>query len=90
MTRKSPRAADEHRNEQGQLEEPNPPFAVQHQNSPGLEAKLDPQPRYEAEAYKAADKLKNKVALRRSSFSNTKRRKTTVKSKVIVSHTLKL
>lgn len=63
MTRKSPRAADEHRNEQGQLEEPNPPFAVQHQNSPGLEAKLDPQPRYEAEAYKAADKLKNKVAL---------------------------
>ena len=56
MTRKSPRAADEHRNEQGQLEEPNPPFAVQHQNSPGLEAKLDPQPRYEAEAYKAAGK----------------------------------
>ena len=35
-------------------------------------------------------KLKNKVALRKSSFSNTKRRKTTVKNKVIVSHTLKL
>jgi NAD(P)-dependent dehydrogenase (short-subunit alcohol dehydrogenase family) len=43
--------------------EPNPPFAVQHQPSPGLESGLDPQPRYRAEAYKAASKLEDKIAL---------------------------
>src|ERR1044072_1613236 len=43
--------------------EPRPPFAEQHQRSPGLESKLDPKPRYEAEAYKAAGKLDGKVAL---------------------------
>ena len=35
-------------------------------------------------------KLKNKVSKRKSLFSNTKRRKTIVKNKVIVNHTLKL
>jgi NAD(P)-dependent dehydrogenase (short-subunit alcohol dehydrogenase family) len=45
------------------MTEPKPPFAVQHQSSPGRESKLDPQPRYQAEAYKAAAKLKGKVAL---------------------------
>src|SRR4051812_30400183 len=43
--------------------EPKPPFAKQHQAQPGLESKLDPKPRFEAEAYKAAGKLAGKVAL---------------------------
>jgi NAD(P)-dependent dehydrogenase (short-subunit alcohol dehydrogenase family) len=40
-----------------------PPFPEQHQESPGLESKLDPAPRYQAEAYKPAGKLQGKVAL---------------------------
>ena len=42
---------------------PKPPFPAQHQESPGLESKLDPKPRYEAPEYRAAGKLRNKVAL---------------------------
>jgi NAD(P)-dependent dehydrogenase (short-subunit alcohol dehydrogenase family) len=42
---------------------PRPPFPEQHQQSPGLESKLDPLPRYQAEAYKPAGKLTSKVAL---------------------------
>ena len=48
---------------QAEMREPEPPFAQQHQESPGLESKLRPAPRYEAEAYKAAGKLDGKVAL---------------------------
>jgi NAD(P)-dependent dehydrogenase (short-subunit alcohol dehydrogenase family) len=44
-------------------QEPKPPFPKQHQTGPGIEAKLDPRPRYQAEAYKAAGKLENRVAL---------------------------
>jgi NAD(P)-dependent dehydrogenase (short-subunit alcohol dehydrogenase family) len=44
-------------------QEPKPPFPKQHQDGPGIEAKLDPRPRYQAEAYKAAGKLEDKVAL---------------------------
>ena len=43
--------------------EPRPPFPKQHQQSPGLESELKPRPRYRAEEYKAAAKLKGKVAL---------------------------
>jgi NAD(P)-dependent dehydrogenase (short-subunit alcohol dehydrogenase family) len=43
--------------------QPKPPFKEQHQKSPGLESKLDPQPKFEAEAYRPAGKLKDKVAL---------------------------
>ncbi|MDQ3170022.1 MAG: SDR family oxidoreductase [Acidobacteriota bacterium] len=43
--------------------EPKPPFAKQHLDKPGLESDLDPRPRYQARAYKAAGKLENKVAL---------------------------
>jgi len=43
--------------------EPTPPFPRQHQDKPGLEARLDPQPRYRAEEYRAAGKLVDKVAL---------------------------
>jgi NAD(P)-dependent dehydrogenase (short-subunit alcohol dehydrogenase family) len=35
----------------------------QHQEKPGIEAKLSPRPRYQAPFYKGADKLKDKVAL---------------------------
>jgi NAD(P)-dependent dehydrogenase (short-subunit alcohol dehydrogenase family) len=43
--------------------QPEPPFPEQHQDSPGLEARLDPAPRYAAPAYRAAGKLEGKVAL---------------------------
>jgi NAD(P)-dependent dehydrogenase (short-subunit alcohol dehydrogenase family) len=45
------------------IDEPKPPFPRQHQRGPGLESKLTPRPRYEAEAYRPASKLEGKVAL---------------------------
>lgn len=39
---------------------PKPPFPRQHQEGVGLEAKLDPRPRYQAELYKAAGKLEGR------------------------------
>jgi NAD(P)-dependent dehydrogenase (short-subunit alcohol dehydrogenase family) len=45
------------------IKEPKPPFPEQHQEKPGIEGKLDPKPRYEAPHYKAAGKLRDKVAL---------------------------
>ena len=47
----------------GRLEEPKSPMPPQHQEKPGIEAKLSPRPKYEAKPYKGADKLKGKVAL---------------------------
>ena len=55
--RSSAHVEDAHR------EEPRPPFPQQHQDSPGLESRLKPLPRYQAQAYLAAGKLKGKVAL---------------------------
>ena len=43
--------------------EPRPPFPGQKQEKPGIEAKLDPRPNYQAPRYKAAGKLLDKVAL---------------------------
>jgi NAD(P)-dependent dehydrogenase (short-subunit alcohol dehydrogenase family) len=43
--------------------EPKPPFPAQKIDKPGLEAELEVRPRYEAPAYKAADKLAGKRAL---------------------------
>ena len=43
--------------------EPKPPFPKQHQEKPGIEAELDPKPRYAAPRYQAAGKLNGKVAL---------------------------
>lgn len=43
--------------------EPTPPFPPQHQRKPGIEAKLEPRPHFEAEEYRAAGKLQGKVAL---------------------------
>jgi len=42
---------------------PKPPYPAQHQDKPGSEAEMRPQPRYLASGYKGADKLENKVAL---------------------------
>src|SRR4051812_47762519 len=43
--------------------EPKPPFPAKKLDKPGIEAELDPKPRYEAPQYKAAGKLEGKVAL---------------------------
>jgi NAD(P)-dependent dehydrogenase (short-subunit alcohol dehydrogenase family) len=42
---------------------PTPPFPGQKQKSPGLEQEMDPRPQFEAAEYKAAGKLKDKIAL---------------------------
>src|SRR5687767_4875213 len=47
----------------GRLEQPMSPMPPQHQRKPGIEAKLEPRPRYEAPLYAGAGKLKKKVAL---------------------------
>ncbi len=43
--------------------EPRPPFPRQHQDGPGIESKLRPRPRFEADRYRPAGKLHGKVAL---------------------------
>jgi NAD(P)-dependent dehydrogenase (short-subunit alcohol dehydrogenase family) len=43
--------------------EPKPPFPAKKIDKPGLEAELEPRPRYEAPRYKPAGKLTGKVAL---------------------------
>jgi NAD(P)-dependent dehydrogenase (short-subunit alcohol dehydrogenase family) len=43
--------------------EPKPPFPKQKLDKPGIEAKLEPRPKYEAPRYKPAGKLVGKVAL---------------------------
>ena len=47
----------------GKLDEPMSPMPPQHQRKPGIEAKLEPRPRYKAAFYRGAEKLKDKVAL---------------------------
>ncbi len=44
-------------------DQPKPKFAEQHQRAPGIEERLDPQPRWQASRYRAAGKLEDKVAL---------------------------
>lgn len=48
---------------EGQQKEPKSPMPPQHQRRPGIEAKMNPRPRYEAPLYKGSEKLKHKVAL---------------------------
>ena len=43
--------------------QPAPPFPAQNMTEPGLESRMDPEPRYEAEDYRPAGKLKGQVAL---------------------------
>jgi len=47
----------------GKLEQPKSPMPAQHQEKPGIEAKLKPRPNYQAPEYQGAGKLKEKVAL---------------------------
>ena len=47
----------------GKLKEPKSPMPAQHQPKPGVEAKIDPRPRYQAPMYPGAGKLREKVAL---------------------------
>lgn len=42
---------------------PKPPLPKQHQESPGLESRVRPRPKYRAPAYRPARKLEGKVAL---------------------------
>ena len=42
---------------------PKPPFKSQHQRKPGIEARVTPQPRFEAPNYKGSGKLDGRVAL---------------------------
>ncbi len=51
------------RGEARERHEPKPPFPAQHQEPPGIEAELEPRPRYMAKGYKGADKLAGRVAL---------------------------
>src|SRR5438270_6969857 len=46
-----------------QQKEPKPPFPKQHQSHPGIEADVEPRPKYKAPQYEGANKLKDKVAL---------------------------
>src|SRR5690606_18266531 len=45
------------------LRQPAPPFPPQHQDRPGIEAEMEPAPRFEAPGYVGSEKLKGKVAL---------------------------
>jgi NAD(P)-dependent dehydrogenase (short-subunit alcohol dehydrogenase family) len=47
----------------GKLKEPMSPMPPQHQRKPGIEAKLEPTPRYRAPLYVGSGKLNKKVAL---------------------------
>lgn len=49
--------------ESGQQKEPKNPLPRQHQSRPGIEAEIEPRPRYKAPLYKGSEKLKDKIAL---------------------------
>jgi NAD(P)-dependent dehydrogenase (short-subunit alcohol dehydrogenase family) len=49
--------------DKAQQKEPKPPFPKQHQARPGIEADVEPRPKYKAPLYRGADKLLDKVAL---------------------------
>lgn len=63
MTNQTTAAEPGHHRADRSIQEPVPPFARQHQDSPGLESRLEPKPRYQAESYRAAGKLEGKAAL---------------------------
>jgi NAD(P)-dependent dehydrogenase (short-subunit alcohol dehydrogenase family) len=44
-------------------DKPQPPFPPQHQERPGLEERMEPQPQFEGANYKSAGKLEGKVAI---------------------------
>src|SRR2546423_1262325 len=44
-------------------QQPKSPMPAQHQEKPGIEAKITPKPEYEAPLYKGSGKLQDKIAL---------------------------
>ncbi|MGB8507467.1 MAG: SDR family oxidoreductase [Pyrinomonadaceae bacterium] len=48
---------------EGARQEPKSPMPAQHQEKPGIEAKLTPRPKYQAPGYRGAGKLTDKAAL---------------------------
>ena len=69
QSRQNQARAREQRDQQSQAVQPSdqqqpvPPFPPQHQEWPGIEARMEPRPEYSAPTYKAAGKLQGKVAL---------------------------
>jgi NAD(P)-dependent dehydrogenase (short-subunit alcohol dehydrogenase family) len=59
----SNRAQDSSNDTSAVLEQPTPPFKEQHQPEPGLEAHLDPAPKFEASRYRPANKLEGQAAI---------------------------
>ena len=47
----------------GAQEQPKPPFPQQGQSKPGIEAKIQPRPEYQAPLYRGSGKLNGKAAL---------------------------
>src|SRR5256885_1562574 len=45
------------------VREPKPPFPAQKQSRPGMEQRMEPRPRYQAPAYRRANKREDKIAL---------------------------
>lgn len=65
-TKSSPNRATLHefpRRNKGPMEEPSAPMPPQHQAHPGIEAEIEPRPRYWAPHYRGSGKLLDKVAL---------------------------
>lgn len=60
---RQPAATGEKPPQTGARRYPVPPFPKQHQSKPGSEARLDPEPMYDAPFYSGSGKLKGKVAL---------------------------
>ena len=60
---KTTNKADEEAPQTGARKYPIPPLPKQHQAKPGVEAKLDPQPMFDAPYYIGSQKLKDKVAI---------------------------
>src|SRR5829696_4277352 len=48
---------------QGEQKQPLSPMPAQHQEKPGLEARMTPRPEYEAPLYRGSGKLRDRVAL---------------------------
>lgn len=58
-----PPSSEEGTTDPAPVDEPGPPFPEQGLERPGIEADMDPRPRYEAPAYEATSKLEGRRAL---------------------------
>ena len=57
------RSGDSGAMQAGERTYPEPPFPKQHQRKPGSEAKLDPEPMFEASFYRGSDKLAGRATI---------------------------